>query len=177
MLTFAPEDTLVALCVHGAKHLWYKLQWLCDIGELLCTHDRLDWERVMLQAQGSKRMLFLGLYLVQHVLGVTLPEEICRMVSKDSFLPILTSQVEEQWFQDAPAVPGVFRLTWFRLQTLETLRNRGYFLCDTLFTPTPAEWEQVALPDILSPGYYVLRLLYLSSRHLWLPLTRLLKNN
>ena len=28
-----PEETLVALCVHGAKHLWHRMGWVCDVAK------------------------------------------------------------------------------------------------------------------------------------------------
>jgi hypothetical protein len=31
--TFVPEDLMLVLCVHGSKHLWERLFWLCDLGE------------------------------------------------------------------------------------------------------------------------------------------------
>ena len=30
--TLSPEDLLLFLCVHGSRHLWLRLQWLCDVG-------------------------------------------------------------------------------------------------------------------------------------------------
>ena len=29
------EDLLLILCMHGAKHLWKNLGWICDVAELL----------------------------------------------------------------------------------------------------------------------------------------------
>src|ERR1051326_440923 len=40
--TFSAEDLLFALCVHGSRHLWERLGWICDVAELLTRHT-LDW--------------------------------------------------------------------------------------------------------------------------------------
>jgi hypothetical protein len=36
--TLSPEDTLLILCAHGAKHLWERLGWICDVAELVHNH-------------------------------------------------------------------------------------------------------------------------------------------
>jgi hypothetical protein len=41
VLCFAPEDTLIALALHGAKDEWSRLQGICDIAEF---HFALAWE-------------------------------------------------------------------------------------------------------------------------------------
>ncbi|HHP7243708.1 MAG TPA: nucleotidyltransferase family protein, partial [Elainellaceae cyanobacterium] len=42
--SLAPEDLLLALCIHGAKECWSKLKWVCDIAQLLRCYPQLDWE-------------------------------------------------------------------------------------------------------------------------------------
>ena len=48
--TLAPEDLLLILCVHGAKHYWSKLGWICDVAELLRVHPGLKWTALQIQA-------------------------------------------------------------------------------------------------------------------------------
>src|SRR5438128_6595765 len=77
---FPPEDLLLILCIHGSKDLWRRLQWICDIAELIHTYPKLNWERVVAQAKalGSERMLLLGLSLASELLGTPLPEEVLK---------------------------------------------------------------------------------------------------
>jgi hypothetical protein len=60
--SLAPEDLLLILCVHGAKHFWSRLGWICDVAAVLRVAPQLDWERCLAQASrlGGKRMLALG---------------------------------------------------------------------------------------------------------------------
>ena len=60
--TLAPEDLLLILCVHGAKHYWSKLGWICDVAELLRAHPGLKWTTLLLQAKqlGGRRILLSG---------------------------------------------------------------------------------------------------------------------
>src|SRR5438105_3870171 len=57
--TLAPEDLLVALCVHGTKHFWERLAWVCDVAELLNSNPGLDWQLALGLARAShvERML------------------------------------------------------------------------------------------------------------------------
>src|SRR5215204_537674 len=58
VLTFSPEDLLLILCVHGAKHCWRVLEWICGVAELIRTNESLKWTQVIDQAKGtgSERM-------------------------------------------------------------------------------------------------------------------------
>src|SRR3712207_8653927 len=39
--------SLLILCVHGTKHIWGRLSWICDVAELLRTQPDMDWEYVL----------------------------------------------------------------------------------------------------------------------------------
>ncbi len=49
--TLSPEDLLLILCVHGTRHLWEALGWICDIARLAHATDRMNWQEVMRQAR------------------------------------------------------------------------------------------------------------------------------
>src|SRR5215211_4368567 len=64
--TLSAEDLLFSLCVHGSRHLWERLGWICDIAELVSRHD-FDWNALLKRAASadSDRMFLLGLYLAE----------------------------------------------------------------------------------------------------------------
>jgi hypothetical protein len=70
----------VILCVHGTKHVWERLGWICDVAELIRAHPAMDWQRVMALAKSSKslRMVQLGLFLAHTVLQAELPEHVWK---------------------------------------------------------------------------------------------------
>ncbi len=84
------EDTLLMLCVHGAKHQWGRLGWLCDVAALIRQYPGLDWTALFTQADrlGGTRMLLLGLQLTQSVMQVPLPEAVVRRIQDDSALGV-----------------------------------------------------------------------------------------
>jgi len=72
----APEILLIVLCVHGSKHAWEQLKWVCDVAELLRTHPELDWDQIFLYTSNwrCRGMLYLGLSLAHRLLDAPLPE-------------------------------------------------------------------------------------------------------
>jgi hypothetical protein len=70
--TFAAEDLLLFLCVHGGTHCWAQLNWLADVARLV-AREPLDWDLVLSRARatGSAPALSLALALLRDLLGVS----------------------------------------------------------------------------------------------------------
>jgi hypothetical protein len=122
----APEDLLLLLCVHRAKHYWSKLGWICDVAELLRAHPRLNWPAVLLQAKqsGARRMLFLGLFLAHELLGAKLPEEAGKEIESDIVVPRLADKVQARLFADHQRDISAVNDALFYLRLRERLRER-----------------------------------------------------
>jgi hypothetical protein len=67
----SPEMTLLVLCMHGSKHAWSRLIWVCDVAQLLAASPALDWNEVSQEAKrlGLRRTLALGVLLAHQVAG------------------------------------------------------------------------------------------------------------
>ncbi len=115
--TLAPEDLLLFLCLHGAKHHWERLQWVCDIAGLVRAYPGLAWDRLMDEAAaiGARRMLLLGLFLAADLLGACLPEMVRRSIAHDRTIPVLSAQVQERLFSG------------FYLRALDSVQHRLRF--------------------------------------------------
>lgn len=161
VLNLLPEDLLLILCVHGFKHHWEGLKWICDIAELIRVYQGVDWRQVMEQARtlGSERVLFLGLFLASNLLGAALPEEVLQRVQADTVVKSLTANIRERFFSEANdplqgVNPHVF---FFRMR--ERLRDRVRYLLyylRTAMTPNEKDWAFLPLPAFLSFLYYLL---------------------
>ena len=68
--TMRPTDHLALLSVHGNRHCWTGLCWLCDFAAAVRTFDA-DWERILESAaeRGGERMLLVGCELADRLLG------------------------------------------------------------------------------------------------------------
>ena len=127
---FAPEDQLLYLCAHGGRHLWMRLQWVCDVAQLLRTRPDLDWARLMAQAQasGGRRMLFLGLYVAHNLLGAPLPPNIAQSVRRDRHTAKLADQIKRQYFEAPLAIIKPWKETLFPLQLIDHPIDRLTYL-------------------------------------------------
>jgi hypothetical protein len=92
------EDLLLILCMHGAKHQWNALGWVCDVAELVQAGARFDWAATLQRARHarSRRMLFLGLALAQRLLRLGLPAEVEMQLRTDSAVGRLARRICRQ---------------------------------------------------------------------------------
>ncbi len=127
-----PEDLLIVLCVHGSKHAWDSLKWVCDVAELLRAQDQLDWDRIFSSASRwrCRRLLSMGLSLAHLVLDAPLPKTVLARLSADSDVQMLSHRMPSTLLADhragvneAQAVALYFSLKdswwerwWFGLQ-------------------------------------------------------------
>lgn len=173
--TFSPEDTLLILCVHGAQHAWERLGWICDVAELIrVRQEDMRWDEVMAQASalGGERMLFLGLCLASDLLGVTAPERVAQRVWADPTVKVLAERTREQLFWETARPAGLLE-GYEGAPAFHTLHLRvkgsvgekiSYFVRKATIL-TGEDWSVRALPRVLFPLYYVLRLVRLTKKY------------
>lgn len=154
----APEDLLLALCVHGSKHLWERLSWVCDIAQLVGRRPGFDWDSLLKRsrATGSTRLLLLGLNLAGDLLGASLPPTVRSEIAADASVERLTRRVLAGLFQDAGAAEGMSGYFSFQMDARERLRDKLRYFSYSL-SPTDEDVAQLSLPRPLSFAYYLLR--------------------
>ncbi|MDR3709201.1 MAG: nucleotidyltransferase family protein [Capsulimonadaceae bacterium] len=113
--TLAPVDHLLVLCVHGAKHRWDRLRWICDIGEILRRDDFVDWDEVMRAARtaGCERVVTLAAYVAHTLLSAPLPVPVVRHVSP--IIGRLSDYVMEELFHPNRGFRGVAKRALFNI--------------------------------------------------------------
>lgn len=154
----APEDLLHALCVHGSKHLWERLSWICDVAQLVDRGPQLDWGVLLdrARATGSTRLLLLGLNLADELLGARLPPNIRIEINADASVARLTRRVLATLFVEAGPAEGMRGYFGFQLGARERLRDKLRYFNYT-FSPTDEDVAQLSLPRPLNFIYYLLR--------------------
>jgi len=157
-LTLPIDLLLVALCVHGAKHVWERLGWVVDVAELIAGRPGLDWSGVLACAEelGHRRELLLGSMLARDLLKTSLAEPLTRAIAGDSKLPGLARVVSTQLGLVAHRRPGIARTARFHLEVRATWGDRLAYVRYALM-PTVADWTSVPLPWWLAPLHYPLR--------------------
>ncbi|MEM8810837.1 MAG: nucleotidyltransferase family protein, partial [Cyanobacteria bacterium P01_G01_bin.38] len=178
-LTLHPDDLLLYLCVHGAKSLWERLGWICDVAELVRTNPTIDWEHLLKKAQTAKieRMLLLGLQLANQVLGMTLPSVITARINADLETQRLAQQVYQRLLSGEGGLNANFHLDKLKFQfraiadpreqvryCIKCFYRHGLTPIWRLFRPTEKEWQFIKLPRSFHFLYYLIRPMRLLGR-------------
>ena len=158
MRTFFVEDTLVMLCVHGAKHFWDRLAWIVDIAELIAAQP-VDWNLAMKIAAEMKstRVFLLGLYLAHEQLGAVLPQPVLEKAQRDSSVRWLADFVRAQFAGNADAIPGVIPRAMFRLRSRDGIGQGVWHTLRLAMKATERDRQTVRLPGALAPLYIFAR--------------------
>lgn len=154
----SPEDSLLVLCLHAAKHLWTRLIWVSDIAESL-RMPGIDLALVASRARtlGTSRILGVSYWLTEHLLGVATPTSARSLVGDDPDVPVIGRECAARL---ARAATYDFDSTeYFRqfLKLRERPGDRRRYLWRLVSTPGPGDIAAVALPEIIFPLYRVVR--------------------
>lgn len=166
--TLAPEELLLVLCVHGAKHLFERLIWISDIAET--AKGGVDWERIvsLADASGCRRILMLGLSLARDLLDADVPEGIIREARGDAMVPVLAEEVRAGIFRGPDGTRGLFEESVFHpfhYNMRERRRDRVGYVVRSAATPNSADWMDAPLPEKLHGLYYALKPLRLAKKY------------
>jgi hypothetical protein len=163
----SPEDLLLLLSAHGAKHVWSCLSWICDVAELLRACPRIDWTRVTGQADllRSRRVLHLALLLAHELLDAPLPPEMAAAAHSSAAVRQLAAHVCQTLFREGDGTGKGLSKALFHLRARERLRDGLSYSLSLALTPTVADWTMVAVPASLSFLYYLFRPLRLARKY------------
>ncbi|MCC7372884.1 MAG: nucleotidyltransferase family protein [Chloroflexi bacterium] len=159
--SLAVTDLLLFLCLHGAKHRWEQLRWLCDLAEIAASRPELDWARLVRLAteMGSARMLLLGLLLAAELLDAAIPPWVVKRAADDPILVDLAQTVVRQLFAETDELFAARNL--FYLRAMESAWQRLRYCLHVALVPTKHELSTDPLPSGLSALYYPRHILHL----------------
>lgn len=156
--TLSADDLLFSLCVHGSRHLWERLGWICDVAELISRRD-LNWTALLERAANadSERMFLLGLHLAATLLDAPLPREVKLRCDADKGLAPLAANIVEHLFNGPEHVPATPReILKYNLGVRKSLSARARYLVHIL-RPTDGDVARRSLPAGLHFAYYLMR--------------------
>jgi hypothetical protein len=164
--TLPPDALLLYLCVHGATHRWPRIEWVCDVAELLRCDVTIDWSGLRARAQGSGalRMLGLGVLLASDLLGAPVPAALADLAGSPAARSLARTVYRHLPDEHPDPNPGL-KLAPFHLAMRERLRDRARYTAAVLLAPSPLDMEAVPLPPRLYPLYFAVRPLRLVLSH------------
>lgn len=123
--TLSPEDYLIILCMHGSKHFWNRLSWICDIAKII-ENTEVNWEIVIQRAidVGTLRMVWLGLKCAREILNINLPERISEQIEAEQSIKPLNKRIINIIFGNEKEPSDWVEIARLHLQMRERKRDR-----------------------------------------------------
>jgi hypothetical protein len=152
-----PVSCLLVLCMHGTKHVWSRLAWICDVAKLLESTPELDWDFTQQEAKrvGLGRSLELGVLLAQRVAGARVPGEVLHRFERDRTVRKLAEFLDESLMERPRKMPSGWVPYNFKILGF---RDRARTLLSPEFLrPNPRDRAWIKLPKALDPLYFLIR--------------------
>lgn len=151
------EELLLALCIHGARHFWERMSWVCDIAGLLLRNREVDWKRLLKRARETdcERMVLLGLCLARDFASASLPDEIEQRLASDPVINSLVQTIGQRFFAADPSVTYVQTLR-DQIRLRSHWRARARYLSFAT-SPNEEDFGLSSVPPLLNFVYYGLR--------------------
>ncbi len=155
----APEDLLLYLCVHAAKHGWIALGSICDVAETIRARPEIDLIAILDEATtlGSRRMFLTGILLAHELVGAPVNPVVVAIARRDRAVDSLAKRVASQLFNGAGPGRSQFDPWAVPIRSIETTRARMRYVVRRMLAPTMGDYELVPLPASLFPLYWVIR--------------------
>jgi hypothetical protein len=162
--TFSDEDLVLYQAMHGAKHLWRRLEWISALAESLRAMQAIDWNTLLDRAASARatRVLALGLRLVQQFSDVNVP--VLTALDSDGAMQRMAARIRHRLFTThGPADSTETNL--YNLRVMDRKRDALISALRAIFVPTLPDWQALALPARWYPLYYAFRPLRLSKAY------------
>jgi len=157
--TLATEDLLLFLCVHGAKHGWPLLSWICDLAGLIDHGAAIDWTALLSRADSvqGRRSLLLGLHLAHDLMDAAMPSDLIALFHNDPTVARLADSVIQAMFRNFGDRLGLAQELIIPLRSIESISAKIRYVARRALTPTLDDWYAMPLPAPFFPLYYVTR--------------------
>jgi hypothetical protein len=173
--SFSSQDMFLFLAVHGGKHSWSTLKWICDLAEFIRSNPELDWPRLLNRAEalGVVRTCRLGIYLAADLLQAEVPSSVVRAVREDAQVRRLAQDVRLRI--EAPRDVDPIEGQIFNLKLKERLRDKVRYVFLQCTQYSGAEEHFLSLPSTLSFMYILVRPIWLVRQYGFSVLKRIVR--
>ena len=156
--TFALNDLVLLLVVHGAKHTWHRLEQVCALAALIHRNPTLDWPGIEQAARdaGAARMLRVAVQLVVAHFAAPVPADLTARAAADSEATALATEFASRWTAD-PCPLSLWETLRTHLRMRERWADRLRHCFWLAITPTSEDWLRQPLPAHLHWLHYFLR--------------------
>lgn len=163
--TLLPEALLLLLCVHGTKHSWRRLRYVCDLADTLRVAGNLQWGDMLESARqlGAGRMVLTGMSLAHGLLEAPLPDMVLREIGQHPQVRLIAAERSEEVFHSPREwETGYWTICRFNFSSFDSWHGRLRYLLRMALVPGVQDFEAARLPRFLFPLYRCIRLFRLA---------------
>lgn len=159
VLSLASDDLVLFLAVHGAKHGWINLGWVCDFDETLRARGDSELPALADAARraGCLRMLLLAVALAADLLAAPIAPLFADPLRRDSVITSLVAGIERRLFASVGMRARLYSEWVVPIRTIASVRGRLRYLASRALTPNIDDLDFLPLPPSLYPLYYAMR--------------------
>jgi len=160
-----PDDMLIILLMHGAKHMWGSLHWLYDLSAFVQRHPDFDWSALLAETarRGVKRLTLVSFVTAEQVLGLPLPAALEQAVDADPVARAMARFNADLLFDPTPldTPSGQLRFVLYQLLMREFLPEQAAYLIYTLrHRRSPA--TRTLLIELIGAALLLVALIYIA---------------
>jgi hypothetical protein len=152
-----PRKNILVLCMHGSKHRWSRLMWVCDVAKAIESEPDMDWVALCDEARrlGLFRPLALGVMLANRIAGAVVPGHLLKGFEKVGSMQDLAAFLSEHLVAEPGRLP-TGRVP-YNIQILGFRDRASAVLSPGFLKPNPQDRALVKLPKSLDALYYLVR--------------------
>jgi hypothetical protein len=173
--SFSSQEMFLFLAVHGGKHSWATLKWLCDLAEFIRSNPKLDFPRLFNRAEdlGAARACRLGIFLAAELLQTEVPSKVLSEARDDAQVGLLADEVRLriEKARDVDSIEGQI----FNLNLKERFRDKVRYVFLQCTQYSGEEEKFLSFPSTLSFLYIFVRPIWLLRRYGFSVLKRMVR--
>ena len=153
------EQQLLYLCLHGSKHLFERLIWVCDIDRLIRNEKNICWDSLSEEAErlGILRIFLLSLSLCHKLFHLALHPSITRKIEQDSSVEVLRDKIIEYQFTGQSKQISGYKHFKLLLSMRENISDKILFLWSAIFASKYDDFKFIRLPRYFTFLYPLVR--------------------
>lgn len=169
VLGLEDRELVLALLLHGSKHLWEQLNWVAEVSELLGRNPKLDWDWVLRRAESlrARRRVAIGLQLARRWFEVPLPDSVAAWLAGQRRAGPIAESIAQGWFSlEGGGGKGPLDRLSLNMKLYDSVSQCLRHGIDVVLRPGLAEWTAWPLPKPLHALYLPFRAVRLAGKHL-----------
>ena len=153
--TFGPDDLFACLALHGGRHCWVSLAWICDVANLVRVAPP-DWGPLLADSR-RRRAYCLAALLAADLLSAPVPGDVIEQAAGDPVVRDLARQVRARLFGAGDDIRGTTVEAAMHLRMMTAVRDQVRYVGRRALQPNQTDNDFLPLPPRLRPVLWLVR--------------------